>query len=494
MIYLSNRESLEAAFAQEHISMNVKSNYVVAENSQDCTEEKIAKIIQSVGFVPILSRNKITRNVVFTVVPYEIPEFFVVAKNVNKTARIPVKSQPIKSEFFVGDASADSQSSSSSQLSEPGNLSTSSFEALVKDESAGKAEENSSYFSREEIFKLLQDALFIESQEKMLKDLSLLANYMRRFSSTALSSGLLSSSNAGFLEILSQKMKDQDVIAEIGRKKISIQSYDAYCHSIPGPEYELNVEGLHQRLIESRKKIPLFLTLHEFDRTSPEARKTSLQKLSELQNPGDRIMTMLKTTPSLDIIVPQLESLYPGHAVSPYFDLASESRKLSIVMIPLEFISYKLSANAIAKLLKREGPYVAKGMISKPLYGVYLLQKEYNLKIINLEDFFVEQVKNELEQVGYTVNSYYHTSFTTGNAPTEEEGVEKVKQDLIYEAVTDTTRIRQWSLSDEKLWNNLKQKGIQLPSHFNASFLSDLRENGHKIFGSEILVIEGTKN
>lgn len=68
-----------------------------------------------------------------------------------------------------------------------------------------------------------------------------------------------------------------------------------------------------------------------------------------------------------------------------------------------------------------------------------------------------------------------------------------INLDLVYKSVTDTSTVRQWSLDDKNLLDSLSNKGIKLPEEFNGQFLQNLRENGHKIFGAEILVVEATK-
>src|SRR5687768_6264528 len=70
------QERLKSAFQQQNFSIILQSNHIIVENSQDQTDERIRKIIVESGFYPILSHNKINKNITFTIVPYEIPEFF----------------------------------------------------------------------------------------------------------------------------------------------------------------------------------------------------------------------------------------------------------------------------------------------------------------------------------------------------------------------------------------------------------------------------------
>ena len=81
MAYLSNGiyTRLQEAFVENNLKL--QSNYVIVENSQNQTEEKIRGLITSIGFYPLLSSNKINGNFVFTIFPYKIPSFFQVKSN-----------------------------------------------------------------------------------------------------------------------------------------------------------------------------------------------------------------------------------------------------------------------------------------------------------------------------------------------------------------------------------------------------------------------------
>ena len=52
MTYLASgiQERLQQAFFYTDISLNVKSGHIILENSQNQTEEKIRRIIESIGF------------------------------------------------------------------------------------------------------------------------------------------------------------------------------------------------------------------------------------------------------------------------------------------------------------------------------------------------------------------------------------------------------------------------------------------------------------
>jgi hypothetical protein len=123
---------------------------------------------------------------------------------------------------------------------------------------------------------------------------------------------------------------------------------------------------------------------------------------------------------------------------------------------------------------------------STPLQrGLRELQKKWDLKVVNLEEFFTAQVQRELEETGYKSDVYYHASFTVGQA--------EIMRDLIYKPVTDIFAVREWSLTNQKLLNFLNMKGLSIPKHFDEDFLRSMRRAGQNIIGAEILVIEATK-
>ena len=257
-----------------------------------------------------------------------------------------------------------------------------------------------------------------------------------------------------------------------------------------GPIYQTNIEGFCDSL-KGKKKIPFFFALDVFDTMSSETRKTSFSQLSQLQNAGDQILLLLDTNPCLIEINQQLQDLYPGHAVFPYFPLIDECAKYSVIIVPSK--SAPPSICELKEMIREESISLAmKGHVSKTQHILHQLQKTLNLRVIELEEFYVEQVKKDLEQTGYKANVYYHASFETGKLPQVVSC--DFEQDLLYKSVSETATIRQWSVTDQNLVNWLGKKGLALPKEIlQEAFLSNLRDKGHKIFGAEFLVIEATK-
>lgn len=67
---------LQQVFAVDKMILNVRSDHIVAEKSQKFTRNKIRTIVESAGFCPIVSYNKIDNNIAFTVVPFKMPDWF----------------------------------------------------------------------------------------------------------------------------------------------------------------------------------------------------------------------------------------------------------------------------------------------------------------------------------------------------------------------------------------------------------------------------------
>lgn len=61
---------LNQAFFENGLSISVKPDHIVVESSEEQVEERISKIIESVGFCPLISKNKIDNKVVFTISPH----------------------------------------------------------------------------------------------------------------------------------------------------------------------------------------------------------------------------------------------------------------------------------------------------------------------------------------------------------------------------------------------------------------------------------------
>lgn len=460
MTYFSSSvQGLQHAFVENNMALSVKSDYIIAEDSQDCSKEKIQRIVESAGFCPLISQKRINKNFAFTVSPYKIPDFF------NQT-----------------DLENSGSVESNVQIL-PINLKTS-------DKNEGL------YFTGDEITELLTPQVFVVDKEEKVKDKWSQVNSFRSFVTPALSKGLC--------ELISKYAKIGYPIIEIGSgigylleelsNVIRTQPCQDECRllskSISTPVYNLDIQGMCSRLSESGKKVPLFFALDVFDTLSPELRKASFLQISQLQNSDDRILIMLDTNPCFDVTIKHLEALHPDHVILPYYPLSNDPAKFSVIIVPKKHIEHKPSQSQLLEIINQESMAIMHGRVSQMQYGLHQIQRKFDLQVINLEDFFVEQVKNELMEAGYETDIHYHNSFTCGDLP---KGLSGIKQDLVYKPVTDTATVRQWCLTDEKLLDSLSKKGLSLPDHFNEEFLISLRKKQQKIFGAEILVINAKK-
>lgn len=462
MTYLSSGidERLgQVLFVENQLLPKWQGDHFVIEKSQDQMQEKIRQIIASVGFCPFISPNKINGNFVFTIVPYKIPDFFLEKQGI--------------SEF-------------SDDIHIPSELKI--------------AEERVFYFNIKEISDLLKKTLFIDHQKGPLpEDEWSPVNNFRKFVLPAL--------NKGLSDLILQNTREASSIVEIGsgigyslpeslssrivRVQPSIKECRLLRKSISAPIYQTDIEGLHESLVRSQKKIALFFALHVFDCMSPQVRKQSLFQLSQLQSMGDRILIMLDTNPHFDTIIQHLKDLHPDHVPFPYFPLTNKSSKQSLILIPSNQISVKPSISQLEEIIQQESNLCTRGRVSQTQQWTHQLKDRLNLKVIVLEDFFVEQAKADLEQIGYKVHVRYHASFSTGRTL---KGTCEIKQDLVYKSVTDTCTVKQWAVTDPNLIESLAKKNLKLPTDFTASFLHDLKKKNQKIFGAEFLVIEATKN
>lgn len=353
-------------------------------------------------------------------------------------------------------------------------------------------------FDRNEISTLLADAAFVdtmtnEESEDPREDI----NWFRAAVSPSLTAGLD--------EILLSKIQGECPIVEIGSrigyelssslatKTIRIQPSSLECQLLKRSSscdvYQLGIEGLYNRLSGSGKTIPLIFALTEFDSMPPEARQASLLQLNQLQSSGDHLMILLDTNPILETTIELLESLHPGKVAMPYFSLETLCSKLSVVLLPEELFPHRPSTACFLQMMKSESLARMKGFVSPEQALFHIWQKNFNAKVIDLENFFAEHMKEELHQAGYDAKVYYHTTFTTAKCPDDMV----VTQDMIYKSVSDLIIAREWALDDSNLLSWLLGKGISLPFHFNEAFIKVLRQKGEKIFGAEFLVIEATK-
>jgi hypothetical protein len=451
MIYLNDgiRSRLLSNFAAEHMTLDFRPDHVVAQGSAQCTREKIQQIIKRSGVLsPIVSEYRLNGNFAFTSVPYKIPNIF----------------------FRIA----------------------------------------SPYFHKEELQGLLADKQYSGPKVSYAALSWAGVNEVRRHVAPALSDCIskivdrLSEDDLPILEIGSGF--GYSLSERVAEKTIRTQPNKDECHllsqSISDPIYRMNAQDLYSRLHEKGKAIPLFFALDVFDTMSPQERQACFSQIAQLQSPGDRIAIMLDTNPEYTATIQQLEDLHPGTVALPLLPFSIASTKLSFVLVPSEYVSRKPTGIEIADMISGEAIAALKaGGLSKTQIWLHQLQQKMNLPIVQLEDFYVQQVKKELAQAGYTAKAYYEASFVPEKSPGDVVFVPGSppcdlgsQKDLNYKSVTDTFVIKSWAIHDPNLSSWLASKGLQMPPQFDEEYIAKLRAQGKKLLGAEVLVIEAKKN
>ena len=351
------------------------------------------------------------------------------------------------------------------------------------------------YYTKQEVIDRFAKSIFAAKEENQnIPDKWKSINNFRAFVSPSL--------NQGLSDVLKLYAKSNLPIIEIGAgigysinpqfpsPILQTQMNEGECQLLSNissnPIYQLNIEKIADALKEDKKKISLFFGLNVFDAMPEKERENNLAKLSSLQTSGDQILILSDTNPTFGVIINDIEASHPGFHAIPFLPLSQESHKLSCVLVPKEIIPEKYSEDQLVDVLEKECLYLSQGYLSKSQIFLHHLQEQLNLKVIDLEDFYIKKTQSLLEEVGYTSIAYRHVSFITAPLSIKSPNV---KQDLVYKAVSDTATVRQWALDDRKLKENLEQKNIPFPS----IPVESLRENGEKVFGAELLIIVATK-
>ena len=451
MVFLNEgtRLSLQSTFAAENMALTFLPDHVVVQGSAQCTRRKIQEIIQRSGVMcPIVSERKLHGNFAFTSVPYTIPESFL------DIAR--------------------------------------------------------AFFQKEELHTLLAHKQYSGPKASYATLSWAGVNEVRRVVYPALSDCIskivdrLSEGDRPIVEIGSGF--GYTLSEKVAAKTIRTQPNTNECHllfqCISDPIYRISSQDLCRCLRDKGKSVSLVFALDVFDTMSPQERQECFSQIAQIQSPGNRIAIMLDTNPEYTATLQQLEALHPGTVALPLLPFSIASTKLSFVLVPSEYIPHKPTSIEISNMIDREVVEALKGGgLSKTQTGLHQLQQRLNLPIVKLEDFYAQQVKEDLERAGYTTKTYYEASFVPESMPsnllfvpgTPPADFADPQQDLSYKSVTDTFVIKSWAIYDPNLSSWLASKGLSLPPQFNEEYISKLRTHGVKLLGAEILVIEAVK-
>ncbi len=350
-------------------------------------------------------------------------------------------------------------------------------------------------FSEDEIKQLLNPDLFVDVKQKEVEDNWSSVNDFRSFVTSAL--------NKNLTEVVEKTRRPDTPAVEIGagigystdaiscliRTQPSTDECRLLCRANAHPIYNLDVQGIYNRLSQVEKKVPLFFALNVFDSMLPDKRRESLLQISHLQGSGDSLLLLHDVHPCLEFAINDLESSNPEHLALPFLPLTSEPAKFSTVLVPKKLIADRPTLDQLALSIQEDSLSIAAGYPSSRQLMLHKLQEEHCLQVIQLEDRYAENIKKDLQDVGYEVDIYYQNSFVCQSSPTGT----KVTQDLVYKPVSDVFSVREWSLQDPRFLESLSRKGLCIPSHFNQQFLDSLRVKNEKIFASEFLVLNAKK-
>jgi hypothetical protein len=415
---------LQQAFASENMTLDVHSDHVVIQGSAQCTEEGIRQIaLQSDFRSPLISKYRLDGNFVYSRVPYK-------------------------------DADA--------------------------------------YFRKEELEAILAHKKY--SGSKMKQASSAWEGVARN------RSFVLPAVGSCVSKVVEELSVDDLPVVEIGSgvgyefskkiasKTIRTQPSDDECfllaQTTSDPIYKMTCQELCSCLQEQGKKIHCMLALNVFDTRSAEERRESFLKAAQVQSRGDRLVLMLDDNPEFTATLAQLEALNPGTVAFPYIPLSRACSKLSFILVPSQYVEKKPTPNDIARMIQDEVRALDSGSPSDLQIQLHDQKKEKNLKVVVLEDFFVEQVTKELADAGYATKVYYKASFVPAKS--------QFLGDIVFKSVTDTVTVRPWNVDDQpfKVWFESKH---HCAPQIDEKCLPGMRARGEQFFGAEALVIEATK-
>lgn len=403
------------------------------------TIEKVRDIVKQAGYCCLISKNRIARNVAFTITPHKVPGFF--KANLNDYDNI---SPLLKSKAFVPDPYANSM--------DPWN-SINSFRVMVAD--------------------ALNQALSEVVGKYDIAD----------FPIVEIGTG------TGYK--LNNPLTSKIIFTQADH-----QECQALGEFSSVPFFHVDIDGIYNCLKGESKKVHLFFAINVMDAIPQPARKTALSQLAQLQNEGDRLLIILDSQPFLNVLLTELETSHPQHRAIPILSLTGEYEKSSIIMIPNHVISehpkldyfWNLSTDDLLEKVEEEAGILNNKQ--RPLIQEYLheLHRKHKFKVIILEDYYSGNMQKELKEAGYTAEIYYHASFTQ----TQRENP-SITDDIVYKPVTDGYNVRQWALADHRLHKQLAEKGLRLPSHITQEFVDNLRKTNQYLIGAELLIIDAKK-
>jgi hypothetical protein len=259
------------------------------------------------------------------------------------------------------------------------------------------------------------------------------------------------------------------------------------------------------------KSVPLYLGINVFDAMMPMDRELNLSYIAKTQTKGGQILMVLDANPELGSIISEIISEYPDMIVLPYIPTgykgSEQFYRMSAVLFPKSLSKNPAFANfqifcldsacvdsqAFDLIGQEEKILRHKQLVSNMQLQLEKAKEAFGLKVIPLEEYFVEKTKKMLERLGYSAKSYYHTSFCEASLSTLAEPAE-LKQPIVYKPISDSLLpVRQWCHKDRDFLGRLQHKNLSLPSSCNDKFIKELFERNNRLIGAELLIIEATK-
>lgn len=262
--------------------------------------------------------------------------------------------------------------------------------------------------------------------------------------------------------------------------------------------YQMNIADFSEIIAShSEKSIAHYVAVNVFDTMSTKIRNDSLEAISRTQKSGDRVSIVLDANPELTETLAAIIAEHPDMLVHPYIPAGYRTNeqlyRMSVILFPKslnEEGDFEMNSAIFDGALMVEKKLRQQHKISDTQGQLQWAKKQYNLKVIVLEEYFAEKMKNILEENGYAARSYYHTSF----CEISPRNIADFKLPILYKPVCESLEtLRYWLHDDKNFLSRLKHNGLSLPTTCNDDFVDALLKSDKRLIGAEMLVIEGVK-
>ena len=285
------------------------------------------------------------------------------------------------------------------------------------------------------------------------------------------------------------------------------------------PIFQVDLQALCCIAKTHERRLPKVFALNVFDTMVPSKRLRAIQMLSELQNPGDKLVIALDVNPEFFAFIQELEAQNSGCVACPFIPIGTNYKKLQYVLIPrnisidasqlsepMMFVALSwlqslckgtMTMAQRAELVQSLAISAEQGKTHAFQLLLSFLTAQHPLKMVAAEDFYAEQMQLTLQAAGYTTRRFYQASFVPGEWTQEHaknfRTVGSGSFNTFYRSVCNPGTIRAWGIDNLKFKATLAEKGITVPVEFDETRMKALSEQGHVLFGAEVMVIEATR-